>query len=64
MFFWDRTRQATKEETLEAVKKSAADTVVLMPFLFVAGEHVANDILGDEPDSWKSGLLKQKAYHN
>jgi sirohydrochlorin cobaltochelatase len=52
----------TRQETMEAVKKSGAATVVLMPFLFVAGEHVANDILGDNPESWKSELLKQKAY--
>jgi sirohydrochlorin cobaltochelatase len=52
----------TREETLEAVKQSQATGVVLMPFLFVAGEHVANDILGDNPESWKSELLKQKAY--
>ena len=52
----------TKEETLEAVKKTSAVTVFLRPFLFVAGEHVANDILGDNPESWKSELLKQKAY--
>jgi sirohydrochlorin cobaltochelatase len=53
----------SREETLKAVKQSKATAVVLMPFLFVAGEHVAKDILGDEPDSWKSELLKQKAYH-
>ncbi|MGO8761627.1 MAG: sirohydrochlorin cobaltochelatase [Desulfobaccales bacterium] len=52
----------TREETLEAVKQSKAVEVVLMPFLFVAGEHVANDILGDKPESWKSELLKQRAY--
>jgi sirohydrochlorin cobaltochelatase len=52
----------TRQEALEAVKKSAAITVVLMPLLFVAGEHVANDILGDDPESWKSELLKHKAY--
>jgi sirohydrochlorin cobaltochelatase len=52
----------TRQEALEAVKKSPAATVVLMPFLFVAGEHVAKDILGAEPESWKSELLKQKAY--
>jgi len=52
----------TKQETLEAVKKTSAVTVFLRPFLFVAGEHVANDILGDNPESWKSELLKQKAY--
>jgi len=53
----------TRQEALEAVKKSQAATVVLMPFLFVAGEHVAKDILGNDPQSWKSELLKQKAYH-
>jgi sirohydrochlorin cobaltochelatase len=52
----------SRQEVMEAVKKSGADTVVLMPFLFVAGEHVAKDILGDDPESWKSELLKQKAY--
>ena len=36
--------------------------MVLMPFMFVAGEHVAKDMLGDDPESWKSELLKQKAY--
>ena len=53
----------TKEEAFEAVKKSNVATVVLMPFMFVAGEHVAKDMLGDDPASWKSELLKQKAYH-
>ncbi len=52
----------TRQEALEAVKKSTAATVVLMPFMFVAGEHVAKDMLGDDPESWKSELLKQKAY--
>lgn len=53
----------TKAEAFKAVKKANPATVVLMPFLFVAGEHVAKDILGNEPESWKSELLKQKAYH-
>jgi sirohydrochlorin cobaltochelatase len=52
----------TKQEVLEAVKQTSADTVFLRPFFFVAGEHVANDILGDDPESWKSELLKQKSY--
>ena len=52
----------TKEEAFEAVKKSNVATVVLMPFMFVAGEHVAKDMLGDDPESWKSELLKQKGY--
>jgi sirohydrochlorin cobaltochelatase len=53
----------TRKQVMEAVKKSTASSVVLLPFLFVAGEHVAKDILGDDPESWKSELLRQKAYH-
>jgi sirohydrochlorin cobaltochelatase len=53
----------TRKQVMAAVKKSNASSVVLLPFLFVAGEHVAKDILGDDPESWKSELLKQKAYH-
>jgi sirohydrochlorin cobaltochelatase len=52
-----------KEEVLEEVKRSGATSVVLIPFLLVAGDHVQNDILGSGPESWKSQLLKQKAYH-
>jgi len=52
----------SKEEAFEAVKKANPANVVLMPFMFVAGEHVAKDMLGDDPESWKSDLLKQKAY--
>jgi sirohydrochlorin cobaltochelatase len=51
-----------KEEAFAAVKKANPAAVVLMPFMFVAGEHVAKDMLGDDPESWKSLLLKQKAY--
>ncbi len=53
----------TRKEALEEVKKAGVDTVVLMPLLFVAGEHVDKDILGADPESWKSELLRQKAYH-
>ncbi|MCL4501271.1 MAG: sirohydrochlorin cobaltochelatase [Deltaproteobacteria bacterium] len=52
----------TREEAMADVKKTGAAAVVLMPFMFVAGEHVAKDMLGDGPESWKSELLKQKAY--
>jgi sirohydrochlorin cobaltochelatase len=52
----------TREEAFEAVKKANPAAVILMPFMFVAGEHVAKDMLGDGPESWKSKLLKQKAY--
>ncbi len=52
----------SKEKAFEAVKQANPATVVLMPFMFVAGEHVAKDMLGDDKASWKSELLKQKAY--
>jgi sirohydrochlorin cobaltochelatase len=51
----------SRTEVMAALKQSSATTVILRPFLFVAGEHVANDILGDGPESWKSEL-KQKSY--
>ena len=51
-----------KAEAFAAVKQANPAAVVLMPFMFVAGEHVAKDMLGDDPDSWKSELLRQKAY--
>jgi len=54
--------QPAKEDAFEAVKKANPAVVVLMPFMFVAGEHVAKDMLGDDPESWKSELLKQKTY--
>jgi sirohydrochlorin cobaltochelatase len=52
----------TRDEVIEAVKRANPAAVVLMPFMFVAGEHVAKDMLGDDPESWKSELLRQKAY--
>ena len=51
-----------KEAAFAAVKQADPASVVLMPFMFVAGEHAAKDMLGDDPESWKSELLKQKAY--
>ena len=54
--------QPSREAALGKVKASGADTVVFIPLFFVAGEHINKDILGDEPESWKSELLKHKAY--
>jgi len=51
-----------KEEVLQEVKKSGVTSVVFIPFLLVAGDHVQNDILGSGPDSWKSELLKMGSY--
>ncbi len=52
-----------KEEVLQEVKKSGVTSVVFIPFLLVAGDHVQNDILGSGPESWKSGLLEMGNYH-
>ena len=42
-----------------ALQRSAAKTVKFIPLMFVAGEHIMNDVLGagseDEP-SWQSQL--------
>jgi sirohydrochlorin cobaltochelatase len=51
----------SRPEVMAALKQSSATIVILRPFLFVAGEHVANDVLGDDPESWKS-KLEQKSY--
>lgn len=34
--------------------------IVLMPMMLVAGDHANNDMAGNEDDSWKSILLRQK----
>lgn len=32
---------------------TAHGTVIFAPFMIVAGDHIQNDVMGDEPDSWK-----------
>jgi sirohydrochlorin cobaltochelatase len=44
------------EETLADVKKAGVAKVRLIPFLVVAGGHVAKEMAGDDPDSWKSAF--------
>ncbi len=51
-----------KEEVLQEVKRSGAASVKIIPFLLVAGDHVQNDILGSDPESWKSEMLKMGNY--
>ncbi len=50
------------EAALEAVQRSQATTMAFVPLLVVAGEHIKKDILGEEPDSWKSRLLAHRYY--
>lgn len=51
-----------KEEVLQEIKRSGVASVKIIPFLLVAGDHVQNDILGSDPESWKSEMLKMGNY--
>lgn len=33
--------------------------ILLMPFMIVSGDHIQNDLVGDEEDSWKNILLSK-----
>lgn len=46
------------EDILVELEAKGTDTVWLMPFMSVAGDHVRNDMAGDEPDSWTSILAE------
>lgn len=46
------------EYIIAKLKKQNINKVTLMPFMLVAGDHVINDMAGDEEESAKSQLLK------
>lgn len=46
------------DEELAELKKSGAKTVLLAPFMVVAGDHARNDLAGEEDESWASRLKK------
>jgi sirohydrochlorin cobaltochelatase len=48
--------QPSGEAALAAVRASGATSVQFIPLLLVAGEHIRQDIMGDNPKSWKSRL--------
>ena len=50
------------QTALDAVKRSPAHSVLFIPLMVVAGDHMENDILGDAPKSWKSQILKARAF--
>lgn len=65
---WDRAFLGTVEgyPTLDQVLRrlrecSGVRRVRLQPFMVVAGDHAANDMAGEEEDSWKS-LLEREGY--
>jgi sirohydrochlorin cobaltochelatase len=47
------------EDALQDLNASGARTVLLMPFLIVAGGHAQDDIFGSSSESWKSILLRE-----
>ncbi|MBM4286355.1 MAG: hypothetical protein FJ128_14080 [Deltaproteobacteria bacterium] len=50
------------QAALLAVQRSEAQSVLFIPFMVVAGDHMDNDVMGDEPKSWKSQLLKARPF--
>ncbi len=51
----------TYDNVLANLKRTKLRKVTVAPAMLVAGDHAANDIGGDEPDSWKS-LLTAEGY--
>ncbi|MDY0397562.1 MAG: sirohydrochlorin cobaltochelatase [Desulfuromonas thiophila] len=41
-------------DSLETVKARQPEQVHFVPLMIVAGDHIMNDVLGDEEDSWKN----------
>jgi sirohydrochlorin cobaltochelatase len=48
----------TLETLLPKLKQLKIKKVYLVPMMSVAGDHARNDMVGDEPDSWKSVLTR------
>jgi len=44
------------EQALAKIRRSGLQAVSIVPLMFVAGEHIMNDVLGDRDGSWKSSL--------
>jgi sirohydrochlorin cobaltochelatase len=52
----------TFEDVLASLKKTRVKTLVLAPFMVVAGDHARNDLAGeDDPESWLS-RFKENGY--
>ena len=50
------------DHVIRRLKEDNINTVNLMPFMLVAGDHAINDMAGDEDDSWKS-LLEEEGFN-
>ena len=51
--------KTTIEDIVIKLKNHGEDSVYLIPFMLVCGDHANNDMAGDEDDSWKN-LLKSE----
>ncbi|MDZ7761812.1 MAG: sirohydrochlorin cobaltochelatase [Desulfovermiculus sp.] len=49
------------ENIMANLKEQGTKKAYLMPFMSVAGDHIRNDMAGDDPDSWKS-ILTEKGF--
>ncbi|MGL5347285.1 MAG: sirohydrochlorin cobaltochelatase [Peptostreptococcaceae bacterium] len=50
------------DHVIRRLKEDNINTVNLMPFMLVAGDHAINDMAGDEDNSWKS-LLEEEGFN-
>ncbi|WP_346353145.1 sirohydrochlorin cobaltochelatase [Azotosporobacter soli] len=48
----------TIENVIAKAKANKVEKITLMPLMVVAGDHANNDMAGDEPNSYKSQLIK------
>ena len=46
------------DQAMAQMQQDGIEKVILAPFLLVAGDHVTNDMQGDEEDSWKNILTR------
>lgn len=42
------------DDVIKQVEETGAKEVILIPFMIVAGDHVRNDMAGEDEESWKS----------
>lgn len=48
-------------EPLQRIKQMHPQKVTFIPLMIVAGDHILNDVLGDEEDSWKNIIAAPQA---
>jgi Cobalamin biosynthesis protein CbiK, Co2+ chelatase len=48
-----------RDRIVQAVKEKGIKSVLLVPFMIVAGVHLKEDLIGDSEDSWKSRFERE-----